>query len=99
VSVATTGEVASGRRISAAVSLFAGVLGLAAVVVFPTLALAFGLLAMGAGWLGRRKTGSSSSIAIVGLVLGIVAIVAVVVVVLLFSGGTSGGATAEVGIA
>jgi hypothetical protein len=53
---------------------------------------------MGTGWVGRRVSGSSSSIAKMGLVLGTVVLVAVLVVVLLFSGSNSGSNSVRVGL-
>jgi hypothetical protein len=79
------------RKTSAGLSLALGGLAVIALLVFPTLALVFGVIAIAAGWFARRHTAAPSSIARAGLVLGVVAVVAFVLAVLLFSSGNGVG--------
>ena len=75
-----------GAHAAAAIgSLVSGLLGLAAVLVFPTLALLMGVVAIAAGAWARRGDPSYRTAATVGLVLGVIAVVAVLLVVVFLS--------------
>ena len=58
---------------------------MAAVLVFPTLALLLGSIALAVGAYARRDLPPYRSVATVGLVLGAIAVVAVLLVVFLSS--------------
>ena len=66
-------------------SVASGLLSLAAVLVFPTLAFLLGSIAIAAGAYGRRDVHRYRSAATVGLVLGAIAVMAVVFVVVFLS--------------
>jgi hypothetical protein len=70
--------------------LISGVLGVPAILVFPTLAFLLGLLAVAAGAYARRGAPSKPLTAAIGLSLGVVAVVAVLVLIVFFSNGSSG---------
>ncbi len=76
----------SGGRGAAAIgSVASGVVGVATVLVFPTLAFLLGSIAIAAGAYARRDVRPHRPAATVGLVLGAIAVVAVLLVVLFLS--------------
>jgi hypothetical protein len=76
----------SGTRGAAAIgSAASGVLGVAAVLVFSTLALLLGSIAIAAGAYARRDDHPYRPAAAVGLVLGAITVVAVLLVVVFLS--------------
>lgn len=76
----------SGGRGAAAIgSVATGVLGLATVLVFPTLALLLGSIAIAAGAYARRNVPPYRSAATGGLVLGAITVVAVLLIVVFLS--------------
>ena len=62
-----------------------GIIGVGALLVFPTVALIAGLFAIALGAWGRRGTPSSETAANVGLFLGAIAVVGVLFVVVFLS--------------
>lgn len=62
-----------------------GIIGLAALLVFPTVALIAGLFAIALGAWGRRGAPSPETAANVGLFLGAVAVVGVLFIIVFLS--------------
>ena len=62
-----------------------GIVGVGAVLVFPTVALIAGLFAIALGTAGRRRTASPETAAKIGLILGTIAVVGVLFVVVFLS--------------
>jgi hypothetical protein len=73
------------RPAAAVGSLVFGVLGVGAVLVFPTVALILGMLALALGAYGRRSFPWYESAAAVGLLLGTIAVVGVLLIIVFLS--------------